>query len=242
MRVLVFDIWGDFAHFKKFYTTSSPLTFSFPPPPTVKGMLAAIIGINRHEEDYLYLLRNEVCRVGVRILHPIRKTRWGLNHINTKGGFWQPEKKGTHEARTQIRTEFIKFPAYRIYIHLAVNDLYAKLKDCLQQHRSYYTFSLGLSELLGDFRFVGEKDVEEREEMTEEKECFTVIPVSLLVEKGLVIEPDKTYFKERVPVEMIPGREVVRYEDVIFDPNGRGIKARLSKYWEADDGECIAFF
>ncbi|MDI3478645.1 MAG: CRISPR-associated protein Cas5h, partial [Thermoanaerobacterium sp.] len=33
MKSLIFDIYGDFGHFKKYYTTSSPLTFSFPPPP-----------------------------------------------------------------------------------------------------------------------------------------------------------------------------------------------------------------
>ncbi|MFB3896899.1 MAG: CRISPR-associated protein Cas5, partial [bacterium] len=32
MKILVFDIWGDLGHFRKFYTTTSPLSFSFPPP------------------------------------------------------------------------------------------------------------------------------------------------------------------------------------------------------------------
>ena len=47
MKVLVFDIYGDLAHFRKFYTTSSPLTFPFPPPSTIKGMLGAIIGVDK---------------------------------------------------------------------------------------------------------------------------------------------------------------------------------------------------
>jgi len=38
METLVFDVKGDLGHFRKFYTTSSPLTFSFPPPPTVRGI------------------------------------------------------------------------------------------------------------------------------------------------------------------------------------------------------------
>ena len=49
MKSLIFDIYGDFGHFKKYYTTSSPLTFSFPPPPTIKGMLGAIGGISKTE-------------------------------------------------------------------------------------------------------------------------------------------------------------------------------------------------
>jgi len=51
MKVLVFDLFGDFAHFRKYYTTTSPLTFSFPPPPTIAGILGAIYGASK--EEYL---------------------------------------------------------------------------------------------------------------------------------------------------------------------------------------------
>ena len=47
MKTLVFDIWADIGHFRKYYTTSSPLTFSFPSPPTIAGMLGAIIGSSK---------------------------------------------------------------------------------------------------------------------------------------------------------------------------------------------------
>ena len=41
-RVLVFDIWGDFAHFRRFETTTSPLTYPFPTGSAIAGYLAAI--------------------------------------------------------------------------------------------------------------------------------------------------------------------------------------------------------
>ena len=47
MKCLVFDIKGDYGHFKKYYTTSSPLTFSIPPRTTVSGMIGALIGRSR---------------------------------------------------------------------------------------------------------------------------------------------------------------------------------------------------
>lgn len=50
MKVLAFDIWADYAHFRKFYTTTSPLTFSFPPPPTIAGILGAIYGTEKKLE------------------------------------------------------------------------------------------------------------------------------------------------------------------------------------------------
>ncbi|NLJ37176.1 MAG: CRISPR-associated protein Cas5, partial [Candidatus Atribacteria bacterium] len=112
MKYLAFDIYGDYAHFKKFYTTSSPLTFSIPPPPTIGGMIAAICGIDK--KNYLDILSFTKCQYAIRILNPIHKVRMGLNHINTKGNAWQLISKKNHEPRTQIRTEFLKSPRYRI--------------------------------------------------------------------------------------------------------------------------------
>ena len=91
MKTLVFDICGDYGHFKKFYTTSSPLTFCFPPPPTVRGMLGAIIGVDKIE--YLNIFSHKDCRIAIRILSPVKKTRIGINHINTKGNYWIPVKR-----------------------------------------------------------------------------------------------------------------------------------------------------
>ena len=48
MKVLVFDIWADYGHFRKFYTTTSPLTFSFPAPSTIAGILGAIYGAGKY--------------------------------------------------------------------------------------------------------------------------------------------------------------------------------------------------
>ncbi|RMG82383.1 MAG: CRISPR-associated protein Cas5, partial [Bacteroidetes bacterium] len=46
-KLLVFDISGEYGHFRKFNTTTSPLTYSFPPLPALAGLLGAILGIER---------------------------------------------------------------------------------------------------------------------------------------------------------------------------------------------------
>jgi len=118
MKILAFDIWGDFAHFRKYYTTSSPLTFSFPPPPTISGILGAIYGCDKFTNEYLKLFGTDSCKISLKILSTIKKTRIGLNLINTKDGFWVPIKKKNHEPRTQIPVEFVKNPKYRIFFHI----------------------------------------------------------------------------------------------------------------------------
>jgi CRISPR-associated protein Cas5h len=45
MKVLVFDITSDYAHFRKPYTTTSALTYSVPPRTAIVGLVGNIIGV-----------------------------------------------------------------------------------------------------------------------------------------------------------------------------------------------------
>jgi len=86
MRVISFKIWSDFAHFRKHYTTSSPLTHSIPPPSALRGFVGAIMGFSR--ENFPEILSPEKSKFGVRVLLPIKKIRLGLNYMDTKDGSW----------------------------------------------------------------------------------------------------------------------------------------------------------
>ncbi|MGC8970987.1 MAG: type I-B CRISPR-associated protein Cas5b [bacterium] len=237
MKILIFDIWGDFAHFKRFYTTSSLLTFSFPPPPTVKGILGAIIGCDKN--DYLRVFSRDKCAIAIQILKPIKKVRLGLNYINTKGNFWRPTKKGTHEARTQIPSEFVKDPAYRIYVSHREDEIFDRLAKNIKSHKTFFTVSLGLSELLADFSYFGTLEFRKREEG--EVEVSSIIPTSILIE-GLKLKEGNRYFKERIPVDMDQDRIVLKYEDILYESQGNKIIAKVKDIWEGEDGTCIYLF
>jgi len=45
MKAVVFDVWSDYAHFRKPYTTTSSLTFTLPPPTAIAGLVGAIMGV-----------------------------------------------------------------------------------------------------------------------------------------------------------------------------------------------------
>jgi CRISPR-associated protein Cas5h len=72
-NVLVFDVWGEYAHFRKYYTTTSPLTFSIPPRTAICGLIAGIIGIDK--DAYLRDFTKEKADIAVRILAPVKKVR-----------------------------------------------------------------------------------------------------------------------------------------------------------------------
>ena len=239
MKVLVFDIWADYGHFRKFYTTTSPLTFSFPPPSTIAGILGAVYGAGK--EEYLNIFSLDKCNIAIKIVNPVKKVRMGINLINTKGGYWTLFSNQYHEPRTQIRTEFLKEPHFRIYFTHENEGIFKALVSLLKEHKSTYTVSLGLSELLADFKYIGEYDSETK---SDSKSVVLQTPViqSNLIQDGLEIETNKKYFKEKMPILMNQDRIVEKYDDVIFEPDGKTIKAKVQIYFKLENGENITFF
>jgi CRISPR-associated protein Cas5h len=239
MKVLVFDLWGDYGHFRKFYTTSSPLTFSFPPPPTIAGILGAVHGSGK--DDYLRVFSPQKCRLALSIVSPAKKVRMGINHINTKDGFWQPVRKKNHEPRTQIRTEFLKDPCFRIYMAHSDESVFNDLCQAVKRHRCVFSVSLGLSELLAGFRFVGICEGEEIRDGAS-AELLTPVTASNLLDDGLEIESGRKYFSEKMPIKMNPERVIEDYDNVIYEPDGKAIKAKVKSRFRLDNGGTIAFF
>jgi CRISPR-associated protein Cas5h len=240
MKTLVFDIWGDYGHFRKFYTTTSPLTFSFPPPPTIAGILGAIYGTGK--DAYLKIFSSDKCQIAIRIINSVKKARMGLNLVETKGtNLKRPFSDRNLALRTQIRTEFVKDVCFRIYCIHNDQQIIKGLQQFLVGHKNIYTVSMGLSELLANFKYVGLFDTEK---ITNGKtaEIFTPIVVSNIVPGGLEIETGKKYFKEKIPLVMTPDRIVKNYEDVIFEPDGKSIKTKVYAYYKLENGENITFF
>lgn len=238
MEVLIFDIYGDLGHFKKFYTTSSPLSFSFPPPPTVAGMLGAIAGIDK--DEYLEIFSPEQSKIAIQIIKPVQKLRTGINLINTKGNYWLPIKKTNHGSRSPIKIEFVKMPHYRIYFSHEDTVIFNKITEFVRTHKSFYTLSLGLSELLADFSYVDILSF--KEEKNADIEIISVVPMYLVNDIYINMNGDRKYFKEKMPIIMNKDRVVSKYEDVLFEIDGKPVKLYARRYWEGENGDCIMFF
>jgi CRISPR-associated protein Cas5h len=235
-KFLIFDIWGDYAHFKKYYTTSSPLTFSIPPRTVIIGLISAIIG--KGKEEYLSVMTKDKAEIAIRVTNPIKKIRIAQNLINTKDSYWTPVKKGTHEPRTQIRFEYLKDPGFRIYFCHSDDVIYNLLKMNLESHKTVYTPYLGISELIADFVFVSEPEVSERINNKEFTDINTVVPLDTVIKPDL-LQGGKKYFKERIPVEMLPGRVVTEYREVLYEVEGKTIRAKVKDGIKLSNGDVI---
>lgn len=234
-KIIKFKIWGDYAHFKKFYTTTSPLTFEFPPPPTIIGMISAIIGLDKNE--YLERFQNaDDFNIALSILNPIKKVRWTQNLIDTKHHFWRIKN------RTQIRIEFVKDSAYCIYFFHKDKAILDLLEENLTKHKTVYSFSLGLSELLANFELI---DVLEAENIETDDwvNINSVLPYSYLKDDNAIdFEINREIFKINYPILMESDRVVNKREDILFERNGRPIKCKLKKFWKTEKGDNIVFF
>lgn len=232
MKVLSFDISGKYGHFKKFYTTSSPLTFYIPPPTAVYGMLGAIMGLDKGE--YLKHINAETTKVAIRILLPLKKVRISLNYIDTKnsGSF------NLIKSRTQIRKEFLKDPAYRIYTYIPNENLFEKLYKLLKQGFSYYTLSLGMANLLAVYRFNG---VYESKSIDGSDRVDSVI-LRKNIDSGILKMKDGYRFSvEKLPLNITENREILAYDDVIMEISGKALEGRFKNCYYLHSGEIISF-
>ncbi|WP_449241359.1 type I-B CRISPR-associated protein Cas5b [Desulfoscipio gibsoniae] len=231
-KVLIFDLYGDYAHFRKYYTTTSPLTFSIIPPVTLMGVLGAILGLSNENNLYLETLNEAGTKVGIQLIKPVKKFRMGMNLINTKNDYWVPKHR-TEGARTQIKYEFLKDAAYRIYVSMDNEELLNQLKYNVSRHKCVYTVSLGLSELLADFSFVDMRDFNWRENDSSFIDIVTAVSMDDVLQGGIDISPGSRYLKENMPIKMDSNREVTQYNEMLTETMGNHIKLKINGFWES---------
>jgi len=184
---------------------------------------------------YLNYFQNEdEYRLAIAINKPVKKVRWTVNLIDTKKHFWKIQN------RTQIRTEFLKDPDYTVYFWHKNGVIYESLLESLRKHHSVYSVSLGLSELLANFQFLEETEVEEQNTL-EPIEVHSVIPLDNIQPNSLQFETGKEILDVNYPLHMLPDREVDRRGHLLLERNGKSIRCRPLVYWQTQKGENIAF-
>ncbi|EIM74522.1 CRISPR-associated protein Cas5 [Nitritalea halalkaliphila LW7] len=223
-RVIVFDIWGQFAHFKKIYVTTSALSYAVPFKTSIYGMVGAILGMENSENQYLTSFKEGKCQIGIQLINPVQFQRININLSPTPG----PIK----DNRKPTLMEFVVRPHYRIYFSHTDKKLVDELKDSLKRKASVFTPVLGLAFCLANFRYIGEGSVEK-------KEGISLIQTAIL--KSNLKSFDQDYWIENnihiqeqdmYPLEMNPSREVTKRDSLIYDLNGKAIKVNSKGHYE----------
>jgi len=169
--VLVFDVYADMAMFRKPYTTTSLVSFPFPPPTAVAGLIGAIAGFDHGaargswRADFWHHLSGTQVALGFKKAPSWMTTAVNMIKFKTSNG-----NMGEH---IQAKHQLLKKPSYRIY--LRGGAIYPELKRRLERGEFVYTPYLGVAWALADVVYGGE--FAETEVTAENTWVNTVVPL-----------------------------------------------------------------
>lgn len=251
MRLLCFRIQGKMAHFRRYYSNSSSLTYSIPPRTTVAGIVAGLLGLER--DSYYEIFSLDQCRIAVASCSPIKKVMQKMNLLKVES---VNDLNGFQEHHSQTATEFV-LPQnirtgmidYRVWFYHVDQNIMGKLENILSNSSVINGYvSAGISLALGTAGNLGwltYEGVLEGEEIQEEVNVpiFSSIPASgikeIVVEKTNMVE--YRLVKEDMPFEFDRGRRLTNRGkgSMIINLNSAPIFAKVSHHIRLANHESI---
>ncbi len=227
-QIIVFDIEGEYGHFRKFNTTTSPLTYATPPRTALVGIIGAILGIEREQGLGQYtegqiplsdLLSPEKAQIAVQVLRPIQKTQMAFNLINTKSSFFNIEN------RTQIEFELLKKPKFRVFLRWDEVEMTKELANKISNRSNHFTVCLGLSQLVASTHWVG-SFASQPLIVDDFAPVISAAKMSLLHPNDPIKLQNNSQFRyisDTHPIFMTADRLVKEYAEVLIEANGQPI-------------------
>ena len=221
-KVIVFDIWGRYAHFKKIYVTTSALTYAVPFKTSIYGLVGAILGLDNNANKYLSSFNETNCKIAIQIINPIKVQRFNIN-LSDKPGPIKGNRKPT-------MMEYLVNPCYRIFFWHSDESLRNNLLNNLKEQKTVYTPVLGLAHCLANFKFIGEFEIN--------KNSGNSI-INSVIQKSKLRSFDTSFWNDNeihiqeqgmYPLEMNVKREVTKRDSILFDLSGNSIKAEVDEF------------
>lgn len=248
-EILIFDIRSEYGHFRKYNTTTSPLTYSIPTRTAIAGVLGAILGMEREIADGVYpdgavpvqeFFSKANSNIAIQILNPVKKENVAMNLINTKTSFFDLTKAG----RTQIEFELVKDVKYRIFFALNNNEeVFNELTQRIKFKKHHFSPYLGLAQFTATVDFV---DIKQAELIDNADENYVDIVTAVNLSKTISDQPiefdySAMYSANNMPIEMNRNREVQEYSEVLIEKNGLPVKAKVKQYYKIENYGNILF-
>lgn len=227
-KMLVFDIWAPFGHYKVIYATTSALTYPIPFKTAIYGLIGNIIGLNKEDNSYLSSFIPGECKIGLQILNQVKTQRLNIN-LSLKPGPIGNSRKPT-------LVEHISRPAYRIYFIHSNVDIYSRLKSNLVNHTSVYTPCLGLAYLIANFQYVGEYEYENKGSGL--VNISSIIPMTSFQKFGNNTDNEIIQIGQYA-VEMNVNRDVTKREDILLERKGKAISAFVKQYQQINHNDKL---
>jgi len=223
---VVFEVSGQMAMFRKPYTTTSSISFAFPPPTAIAGLISGIVGISNGSEDdscnAKYWEALSGTKVSVALLSNISWMWHAINFWNVK----QPQKS----PHIQVKHQFVIKPKYRIFVDGEIED---KLRYMLEGNCFKFTPYLGTAYAIADVIYIGQFRSEPL--VDDVVAVDSVVPWNEKVRVLNILDIGGA-FKEEMPFKMDTTRKLVESIEVLYAPSPQ--KKLLIKKGAGDVTKC----
>jgi CRISPR-associated protein Cas5h len=195
-------------------------------------MIGAICGYGK--DEYAERIGWDGVKIAISLKAPVKRYRTALNLINTKSNkFFRLVGEAS---RSQIPYEFLKSPAYRIFVADASDETMTDLERYLRSDITVYTPSLGLAQCIATVSFV---DIYQAKQLPLGKiEVTSAIPLAL---GQAHYDEGGHYTRFRIPHLMRPDRTVEKYSEALVEETCQPITVETSHAFRVND-ENVLFF
>ncbi|MGI6553148.1 MAG: CRISPR-associated protein Cas5 [Bacillota bacterium] len=252
MKVLSFYLRGKMAHFRKFYSNSSALSYFIPPRTTIVGIVAGLLGYKR--DTYYEDFSLDKCKIAIASCKPIKKNMQKMNYLMIKT---LNDLNGSQEYHSQTPIELVipqdirtGYVDYKIWMHHRDEKIMDALGGLLNYNSALYTslgacISLGSAFNLGWIQYDGISEVQEICNDSEQM-ISSVIPVDNIKELKIIkINTNSGYkiIKEELPLEFDANRCITSrgLKEVIANIEGNSIPAVVNTFTKLDNKENIVW-
>ena len=230
-EVLVFDLTGPMAHFRKYYTNTSALTYGFPPRTVLMGVTAAVLGFERDS----YYERLGSGHFAVAIKGAVRRLLQTVNYVRTKKEDLGLMRRLQRVPGTQTPLEFLlpggehRSLRFRVFFGHPDGGVVREAAARLREGRPFFPLYLGLTECPAGAGYVGLFGPGDYETLPPHTpvSLTSVASASHLDQVDLSALPGARLVRERAPHAFGPGRTLRPPIAVIYDAGGQPLPASL---------------
>jgi len=251
---LVFDLVGPLAHFRKFYTNTSALTYGFPPRTVLMGVVAAVVGLER--DSYYEAL--DQGRFAVAVKTPTRRLLQTVNYVRTKSEDLHKLRRLGRVPGTQTPLEFLLAGGthyhlrFRVFFAHPDRALVDEAAERLGAGRPVFPLYLGLTECLATAEYRGRYAAGDFERLPPGTPVAVTGVINAAHLKRLELAPTAAprLVRERAPHAFGAGRTLRPPVSIIYAASGEPLPVRLEvsayRFWLAAgngsaENETVAF-
>lgn len=229
-KIYELELTGKFAHFRKFYTNSSSLTYLIPPRTTLCGLFASILKRDRNsyydefnENDFLIALS---IKKGLKLQKKIHTINY-LSEIDNKSliNHIKTHKQCRFELLSSLNATEL---SYRIFVAVK-NDKFSELIKAIKKHDLGYGVYLGQRQFLADLILIREYTKQE----------FKIINTSDYVDSAIIKDNVKNISNLQdldILIDRMPSvqkksdddlRQTIKTCDILIETSGNRIEGNF---------------